>query len=79
MKNYFKILNHRNDVLLNRGYNYSKTLLQNSISEEMYNTNNFFIGFLDKLNDVMVSMIDNVKRVKTTANIALEKDEINII
>jgi len=79
MDNYFKIIRHRKNNILNTGYDYSKTLLKNTLSEELYNSNETFYGWLSRLNDIVVELVDSVKRIKTTANIALDKDEKNII
>ena len=79
MKNYFTNIEQRKDNLLHKGYDYSKTLLKNSLSEELYNSNETFVEWLGWINDIMVSLVDSVKYIKTSANIALRKDDKNII
>lgn len=79
MENYYYNIETRKDRRLNTGYDYSKTLLKNVLSEEMYNTNSTFLEWLDHINGVVVSLVDAVKNIKIAANIALRKDEKNII
>lgn len=79
MDNYFTTIGQRKNNLLHTGYDYSNTLLKNSMSEELYNSNETFLEFLGYLNDIVVSWVDSVKNIKTAANIALDKDEKNII
>ena len=78
MDSYWDKIYKRRTRRLHKGYDYSETVIKNSVSEELYNTNEFFIGFLDHINGVFVSMINSVKRIKTMANIALEKDDVVI-
>lgn len=78
MINYWDKIYTRKTVLLHTGYDYSKTVFKNTISEEMYNSNSFFVGFIDHMNDLFVSIINTVKRIKTMGNIALKKDDITI-
>jgi len=80
MENYYQILKKRNikdNPIIE--YDYSKTLLKNVASEELFNSNNFFVGFLDKLNDILVRYVNSVKIIKTTANIATDKYETHIL
>ena len=79
MDNYFAIIRTRKNNLKHTGYDYSSTLLKNTMSEELYNTNETFLEWLSRLNDIVVSWVDAVKNVKTAANIALDRDEKNII
>jgi len=79
MDNYFTNIYKRKDKVQHVGHDYSKTLLKDTLSEELYNSNIFLVGFLDHINDILVSLVDSVKHIKTTANIALDKNEKNII
>ena len=55
------------------GYDYSKTLIKNSVSPYLY-ANKKLAGFLDTLNDIMVHMVDNVKYIRNYFNFAVPKD-----
>lgn len=55
------------------GYDYSKTLIKNSISPYLYN-NTKLAGFLDTLNDIMVHLVNSVKYIRNYFNYAVPKD-----
>jgi hypothetical protein len=54
------VLRHKHDTdLPEMGYNYGENLLSKTLSPVLYNNDNNIV-FLDKLNDMMVSIIDSV-------------------
>lgn len=55
------------------GYDYSKTLIRNSLSDYLYG-NETLAGFLDRLNDIMVHLVDCVKYIRNYYNYAVPKD-----
>ena len=55
------------------GYDYSKTLIKNSVSPYLYN-NKKLGGFLYTLNDIMVYLVNSVKYIRNFFNYAVEKD-----
>lgn len=53
-------LRHKHDTTLpEMGYDYTNNLLRKTLSPVLYNNDNN-ITFLDKLNDMMVSLIDSI-------------------
>lgn len=53
-------LRHKHDTdLPEMGYNYTENLLSKTVSPVLYKNDNNIV-FLDKLNDMMVSIIDSV-------------------
>jgi len=58
------MLRHKHDTVLpEQGYNYTDNLLNKTLSPVIYNNDNNVL-FLDKLNNMMVSMIDTVLPVR---------------
>ena len=57
----------------NTGYDYSKTLISNSLSKYLYG-NKSLAGFLDTLNGIMVHLVDCVKYIRNFYNYAVPKD-----
>jgi hypothetical protein len=56
-----------------QGYDYSKTLIKNSLSKYLY-ANNKLAGFLDHLNDFMVNLVESVKYIRNYYNYAVPKN-----
>lgn len=57
-------IRHKHDTVLSEmGYDYSTNLLDKTLSPILYNNDNNVL-FLDKLNDMMVSMIDSILPVR---------------
>jgi len=67
------------DVLLNVGYDYEGKVLRRTMSKQMYRANSTMVGFLDRIDRVVYELIECVKRIKTFANPALDKNERRII
>jgi hypothetical protein len=56
-------LRHKHDNLLNQGYNYADNLIRRSVSPVLYKNDNNSM-FLDRLNDMLVSMVDSILPVR---------------
>ena len=59
--------NHRNDILLHRGYAYQGNVLQKSISAAMY-LESKRAGILAQLETPISTIIDNIKMIKKWMN-----------
>lgn len=79
MDNYYKIIKKRqiNNSIIE--YDYHNNLLKRSLSPELFNSNNFFKGFLTHINNILSNYIDSVKSIKIAANIAVDKNETYIL
>lgn len=54
------MLRHKHDTVLpEMGYNYTENLLKKTLSPVLYNNDNN-IMFLDKLNNMMIAMIETI-------------------
>ena len=67
------------DVLLNVGYNYEGKVLKNVMSKQMFRTNETMLTFLTYIDSIVYEIIENVKRIKTFGNPALDKNERRLI
>jgi hypothetical protein len=67
------------DVLLHTGYDYREQVLRRTMSKQMFRTNKTLTGFLDRIGEVIYDLIENVKRIKTFANPALDRNERRLI
>jgi hypothetical protein len=67
------------DVLLHTGYDYREQVLRRTMSKQMFRTNETLTGFLDRIGEVIYDLIENVKRIKTFANPALDRNERRLI
>lgn len=68
----------RHENRLHKGYDYRKTILQNSLSNQMFGVSPVMDGFLTAINDVMFNCIEAVKQIKIFYNPALDKYESNV-
>ena len=66
------------DQLLHTGYDYRYQVMRRTLSNVLYRSNGTFTAFLDKINAVVYELIESVKRIKTFANPALDKNERRI-
>lgn len=58
------ILRHKHDIIVpEHGFNYTENLLKRSTSKILFN-NKILSGFLDKINDMLVVMIDSVQPIR---------------
>lgn len=65
----------RKDQLMHLGYDYSDKIMENTLSARMFSTNETFTAFVTYVNDLMYSLVEAVKNIKTFANIAADKNE----
>lgn len=72
-KSYYYNLKHFNDHFLNLGYNYSGNILKNTISPEMY-ANPIQWSNYNQIEKLLLSLINNVKRIRTNFSIAHDKN-----
>lgn len=56
-----------------QGYDYSKTLIRNSLSKYLY-ANPKLAVFLDHLNDLMLNLVESVKYIRNYYNYAVPKN-----
>lgn len=64
-------LKHRNDKY-EKGFDYSEKLLSKSLSPHLYNNPNM-VGFLNKLNKMVVLMIDQVLYLRNLKSFFVDK------
>jgi hypothetical protein len=64
--------NKHNKYINNMGYNYSENLLKNTLSPVLYK-NDKTSEFINKLNDLMVTLIDSVQPVRNIFNFTVSK------
>lgn len=74
----YRAVYKRHESRLHSGYNYSKTVIKNAVSNQMFGVSPAMDGFLTAINDVMVNCIDSVKQIKIFRNAALDKYENEI-
>ena len=67
------------DVLMHTGYDYEGKVLRRTMSRQMFRTNATLLGFLERIDKVVHELIESVKRIKTFANPALDKNERRLI
>lgn len=77
-KSIYSHLHTRNDELKNLGYDYSKTILKNTMSDKMFDTNQTMYTYLEYLNNIVYDIIESVKIIKTYACISCDKNEKRI-
>jgi len=56
------------------GFDYSEVLLKRTLSSRMFN-NDKTSGFLQRINTIMVEIIDSVKLIKTYRNYTVHKND----
>ena len=69
-----KILIHRNDIILNLGYDYKGNILKNSLSNFMY-LNPTNASILENIDPLIYDLVENVKRIKTSFVWAVDKSD----
>lgn len=70
--------NHQHDVLLNLGYNYHGNVYKNTISPELYHSNERVKESISCLEILINYLIDSVKNIKLQFSIAHDKNDIRI-
>ena len=67
------------DSLLHVGYDYRGKVLKRTMSRQMFRTNETLLGFLDYVDKTVYELIECVKRIKTFANPAMDKNERRLV
>ena len=67
------------DNLLHVGYDYRGQVMRRTMSRQMFRANATLLGFIESIDEVVYDLIENVKRIKTFANPALDKNERRLI
>ena len=60
------------------GYDYSKSLMKNSLSPRFFAGNPIAEGFLGYVNDILFEAIESVKRIKTFVNYTIKQDQKDV-
>jgi len=68
----------RHESRLHTGYDYSKTIMEKTLSNQMFGVSPIMDGFLSSVNDVVFECIEAVKQIKIFRNPALDKYESTI-
>ena len=71
----FRKAYQRNEKKLYIGFDYSKQILEKTLSPQMFGATPFLDSFLEKLNNMVYNNIEAVKKIKIFANPALDKNE----
>lgn len=74
---YTNIARHINDVYLNQGYKYSGNVMRNGTSPELW-ANPQQAGMLNRIEGIIVFLIEQAKMIKKQFSIAHDKDTTNI-
>ena len=72
-------LKQSQDSLLNTGCDYRDVILEKTMSKQMFRSNTVMTTFLQYMNSVVYELVESVKKIKTFANPALDKNERRII
>ena len=75
---YTKVLQSK-DELLHVGFDYRDEIMSRSMSKQMMRTNSTLSGFITRLGAIVYELSENVKRIKTFGNPALDKNERRLI
>jgi len=70
----FRKAYERKEKKLYVGFDYSKKILEKTLSPQMFGTSPFLDGFLEKLNKMVYTNVEAVKKIKIFANPALDKN-----
>ena len=68
----------RHEKRLYLGYDYTKTIMQKSLSNQMFGASPTMDKFISAINDVMFNCIEDVKQIKIFRNAAVDKYESEI-
>lgn len=68
----------RHEARLHLGYDYTDTIMQNSLSNQMFGASPVMDAFIKATNDVIFNCIEDVKQIKIFRNAALDKYESEI-
>jgi hypothetical protein len=63
------------DIVPNTGFDYEDKVLRRTMSKQMFRTNATLSGFLERIDKIVYELIECVKRIKTFANPALDKND----
>jgi len=77
MRGLYDISERYGEELKNQGLNYSNVLMKKTSSSYLFKNNNLSI-FIEYLNDIMFSLIENVKKIKVFVNFTVDKNYKNI-
>lgn len=69
-------INHRNDLIRNKGFEYRGNILKRSLSGAMF-IETKRKGLLEQLEKVLVYLVDSIKHIKKSYNYTLEKDYVD--
>ena len=75
----FTLLKQSKDQLLHTGFDYRGQILRRTMSRDMFRSNAVLVGFLERLDAMTYELIECVKRIKTFASLAMDKNERRII
>ena len=67
------------DNLLHVGFDYSGQVMKRTLSKQMFRTNATLLRFIADVDAVVYELIENVKRIKTFGNPALDKNERRLV
>lgn len=67
---------HENRLYL--GYDYTKTIMSKTLSNQMFGVSSTMDTFLSAINDVIFNCIEDVKQIKIFINPAVDKYESEI-
>ena len=71
----FRAAFKRRESRLHLGYDYSKTIMQKTLSNQMFGVSAAMDRFLSAINDVIFNCVEDVKQIKIFRNAALDKYE----
>lgn len=68
----------RHEARLHLGYDYTNTIMQNSLSNQMFGVSQVMDTFLTNINNVIFNCVEDVKQIKIFRNAAVDKYESEI-
>lgn len=74
----YRLVNKRHESRLHLGYDYTNTIMQNSLSNQMFGVSPLMDRFIKTINDVVFNCIEDVKQIKIFRNAAVDKYESEI-
>lgn len=69
---------HVHDIFLNLGYKYHGNVYKNTVSPELFYSNEHVSTLIEQLESLINYLIDSAKRIKLQYSIAHNKNDINI-
>jgi len=74
----FKKSIERKEQRLYLGFSYKDKIIEKTVSPHLFGVSTFMNGFLSKLNAIVFTNIEAVKKIKIFANPALDKNETKL-